>query len=281
MSGERELGAGGGSEPILRVLGLEKRFRGSSPFGGFGRARNSVHALRGVDLELWPGRTLAVVGVSGSGKTTLGRALLRLVEPDAGQVFYRRADGSEVELRSLGRRALRRLRPELQIVFQDPTASLNPRFCVREIVGEAPRAHGLARGAALEERIVRALARVGLERDVLTRFPHAFSAGQRQRIALARALVLEPRVLVCDEPTSALDVSVQAQVLNLLIEVQEESGIAYLFIAHDLSVVRALAHEVLVMHAGRVVERGETARIFAAPAHAETVRLVDAVLPVG
>ncbi len=258
------------AEVRLSARGLAKCYR--SP-------RGDVAALAGVDLELRAGRTLAVVGESGCGKTTLVRALLRLVEPDAGSVRYRPAAGPEVDLLRLGGRELRRLRPELQVVFQNPTASLNPRFDVRELVAEAPRVHGLAGGAELEGRVAAAVERVGLTGDALDRLPHELSAGQRQRVAIARALVLEPRVLVCDEPTSALDVCVQARVLELLRQLQAELGIAYLFVAHDLAVVRTLAHEVAVMRAGRVVESGETERVFAEPAHEETRRLLDAVLP--
>ena len=259
---------------LLEARGLTVEFTARG--GLFGRERSRTRAVDGVDLDVHAGETLALVGESGSGKTTLGRALLRLVEPTAGSVRYQREGGS-VDLLGLGARELRALRPELQIVFQDPTAALNPRLPVRELLGEALRVHARVDAGGLEAHMAETLERVGLDRAALDRRPHEFSAGQRQRIAIARALVLEPRFVVCDEPVSALDVSVQAQILNLLSDLQAERGIAYLFIAHDLAVVRVLAHRIAVMRSGKIVEVGEADQVFDDPQHEYTRELLDAI----
>jgi len=262
--------------PLLEVRGLVKHFAGSG--GLLGRRPPPVRAVDGVDLDVAPGEALGLVGESGCGKTTVGRTVLRLVEPTAGSALYRRSPGAApVDLLGLSQRALRPLRRELQIVFQDPYASLDPRMQVGEIVGEALHAHRIARGAELEDRVVRALRLVGLSADARRRFPHEFSGGQRQRIAIARALVLEPRFVVCDEALSALDVSIQAQIANLLADLRAELGLSYLFVSHDLSIVRHLCERVAVMYLGRIVETGPTREVFEAPAHPYTRALLAAV----
>jgi peptide/nickel transport system ATP-binding protein len=255
--------------PILRVEGLRTWF--SIRKGLFQRSAGWVRAVDGVDLEIPAGRTLALVGESGCGKSTVGRSLLRLVEPQAGRVWL---DG--VDLLALGSEELRPHRRAIQIVFQDPMSSLDPRMRVRDAVAEGMVAFGI--GADEEERSVRALfERVRLDPDQIWRYPHEFSGGQRQRICIARALAVGPRVLVCDEATSALDVSIQAQILNLLRDLQEDLGLTYLFITHDLGVVRYLADRVAVMYVGEIVEQGPTEQIFERPAHPYTQGLLAAI----
>lgn len=259
---------------LLSVKGLVKTF----PSGGglFSRAR--VRAVDGVDLELAEGETLSVVGESGCGKTTLGRVILRLEVPDRGEVrFHGPAEGQVRDLAGLRGQALREIRREMQIVFQDPYSSLNPRLRVEAIVGEALTAHRIAAGAERRERVSELLEQVGLDRGAIDRFPHEFSGGQRQRIGIARALALSPRMIVCDEAVSALDVSVQAQIMNLLRDLQDEHGIAYLFISHDLSVVRHVSHRVLVMYLGQVVETAPVDALFETPRHPYTRALLSAV----
>ncbi len=217
----------------------------------------------GVSFDLAPARTLGLVGESGCGKTTLARAILRLIPPTAGRVIF---EGRDVS--ALSATELRALRRRMQIVFQDPYSSLNPRLRVGAIVGEAPRLHGLVRTARQERELVaRLLTRVGLSPDDAKRYPHEFSRGQRQRIGIARALALEPRLIICDEPVSALDVSIQAQILNLLADLQQELGLSYIFIAHNLGVVRCISHEVAVMYRGRIVEHAPTDELFQNPRH--------------
>ena len=263
------------SAPLLEVRELRKWFPLTR--GLLGRRVGEVRAVDGISLDVWPGETLSLVGESGCGKTTAARTLLRLLEPTGGSVRYRRASDAEpVDLLALSQRELRRVRRELQLVFQDPWQSLNPRLSVADIVGEALHVHGLARGAELERRVAALLERVGLPADARQRFPHEFSAGQRQRIGVARALALEPRLVVCDEAVSALDVAIQAQILNLLRELQEQLGLAYLFVAHDLSVVRYISDRVAVMYLGRIVEIGPAASVFARPAHPYTQALLAA-----
>ncbi len=235
------------------------------------RVRGYIKAVDGVSLSLQAGATLGVVGESGSGKTTLGLALLRLIAA-RGRIHF---DGQDIG--SLSQRRLRPLRREMQIVFQDPFSSLSPRFSVAQIVEEGLRVHDRSADASLRRRLVEAaLAEVGLDPGSADRYPHEFSGGQRQRIAIARALVLSPRLVVLDEPTSALDMSVQAQIVDLLRELQRRRGLAYLFISHDLRVVRALAHAILVMHEGRIVEAGPTERVMRAPEHPYTRALMAA-----
>jgi microcin C transport system ATP-binding protein len=241
--------------------------------GVWRRTVDHVKAVDGVSVTVREGQTVGVVGESGSGKTTLGLALLRLLRSDGRIQFQGR------ELQGLGSRALRPLRREMQIVFQDPYGSLSPRLSVGQIVGEGLAVHHV--GRSVEERetlIARALAEVGLDPEVRDRYPHELSGGQRQRVALARALVLTPRLIILDEPTSALDRSIQAQMIDLLQELQVRHRLAYLFISHDLRVIRALSDEVIVMRAGSVVERGPTAQIFERPAHPYTRALIAAAL---
>jgi len=264
------------SAPLIAVEGLVKHF----PLrrGLFGRRAGEVRAVEGIDFEIARGETLALVGESGSGKTTAGRALLRLVEPTAGRAWYRpQASGEPLDLFQLGRARLRALRRELGVIFQDPYASLNPRLPVGLAIGEALAVHGLARGSERDDRVADVLRRVGLAPESAGRFPHEFSGGQRQRIGIARALVLRPKLVVCDEAVSALDVSIQAQVLNLLADLQEELALSYLFIAHDLAVVRGIAQRVAVLYLGRIVELGEVERIFGDPRHPYTQALLSAV----
>jgi len=257
--------------PILRVEGLRTWFPIRK--GLFQRSTGWVRAVDGVDLAIPAGRTLALVGESGCGKSTVGRSLLRLVEPQAGRVWL---DG--VDLLALGSEELRPQRRSIQIVFQDPMASLDPRMRVRDAVAEGMVAFGIGQGEEERTERVRALfERVRLDPDQIWRYPHEFSGGQRQRICIARALAVGPRVLVCDEATSALDVSIQAQILNLLRDLQAELGLSYLFITHDLGVVRYLADRVAVMYVGQIVEEGETERIFSDPRHPYTRALLAAV----
>jgi oligopeptide/dipeptide ABC transporter ATP-binding protein len=228
-----------------------------------------VKAVDGVSFEVRAGETFGLVGESGCGKTTVGRSLLRLIEPTAGEVWF---DGRDVA--KIHGAELRRLRRDMQIVFQDPYGSLNPRMTVGAIIGEGPRAHGLARGSELDDRVAAVMTRVGLRPSLRARYPHEFSGGQRQRIGIARALALEPRFIVCDEAVSALDVSIQAQILNLLRELQEELSLTYLFISHDLNVVEHLADRVGVMYLGELVETAPAADLFREPAHPYTRALL-------
>ncbi len=256
---------------LLRVEGLRTWFpiRG----GLLRRPHAWVRAVDGVDLELPEGRTLALVGESGCGKSTVARSILRLVEPQAGHVWF---DG--VDLLSLSEEAMRTWRRQIQIVFQDPLASLDPRMRVRDAVAEGMKAFEIgADEAERTERVAALFRRVQLDPDHMFRYPHEFSGGQRQRICLARALAVEPRLVLCDEAISALDVSIQAQMLNLLRELQAELGLAYLFITHDLSVVRYLADRVAVMYLGQIVEEAATEELFQAPRHPYTHGLLAAV----
>lgn len=258
------------SEIILSASGLTKTYQQRS--GRFGLGATVVKALDDVSLQLKKGSTLAVVGESGSGKSTLARCLLQLLPLDAGQVIFENHD-----LAALSGAELRAVRRHLQMVFQDPFASLNPRMKVGEIVGEGLLIHQLGSASEREEKVVGMLRRVGLNAADMNKFPHEFSGGQRQRIGIARALVLKPKVVVCDEPVSALDVSIQAQILLLLKELQQEMGLSYLFISHDLRVVRHVADEVAVMHRGRIVEQGNVAELYADPQQEYTRNLLNSI----
>ncbi|MGQ0562007.1 MAG: ABC transporter ATP-binding protein [Gemmatimonadota bacterium] len=240
--------------------------------GLFGRQAGTVKAVDGVTFWLKRGETLGLVGESGSGKSTTGRAILRLLEPTAGSASFAGQD-----VFAMDEDALRRLRRKAQIVFQDPYGSLNPRMTVGDMLREVLRVHRLARGAAARKRVLELLDVVGLPATALARYPHEFSGGQRQRIGIARALSVEPEFIICDEPVSALDVSVQAQVLNLLQDLQKQLGLAYLFIAHDLSVDEHVSDRIAVMYLGRIVEIGETAQVINTPRHPYTRALLSAV----
>ncbi|ELZ01089.1 peptide ABC transporter ATPase [Natrialba chahannaoensis JCM 10990] len=281
------------TEPILWTDDLTKHY---TTEGGFidnllGR-KQTVQAVNDISLELYPGETLGVVGESGCGKTTLGRALLRLIEPTDGSVYYRQqSDDSpspspspspggsreEIELTGLSSSRLRDLRTDLQYIFQDPFSSLNPRLTVGDIIGEPLDIHGIADGEDRLDRIHELLDTVGLNPSHAHRYPHEFSGGQRQRIGIARALAVDPEVIICDEPVSALDVSVQAQILNLLEDLQEEFDLAYIFIAHDLSVVEHISDRIAVMYLGEFAEVGTTEEIFSEPHHPYTEALLSAI----
>jgi len=255
--------------PLVSVRDLKKYYHSA---GLFGRAAPPVRAVDGVSFELGRGETLALVGESGCGKSSVGRTILRLQEPTSGSVSF---DG--VELFTLNRTRLRGLRRRMQIIFQDPYSSLNPRMSIGSAVAEGIEIHRLAPKAEIGGRVAALLEEVGLDPGYARRYPHEFSGGQRQRIGIARALAVQPDFIVCDEPVSALDVSVQAQVLNLLADLQQHRGLSYLFIAHDLAVVRQIAHRIAVMYLGRIVEEGPTDRILATPRHPYTVALLSSV----
>ena len=261
------------SDLLLRVRGLSKYF----PLGRrmTRRVGRVVKAVDDVSLEIVRGESLGLVGESGSGKTTAGRCILRAIEPTAGEVWFH--DGErDVNVRELGRRGLREFRKNMQMIFQDPYSSLNPRMTVMDIIGEPLLVHGIARGKALRTRVRELMRQVGLDERYLNRYPHAFSGGQRQRIGVARALALNPQLIVADESVSALDVSMQAQILNLLEDLQAEFHLTYLFIAHDLSVIRHFCDRVAVMYAGRLVEVGATNQLFSEPSHPYTEALLSA-----
>jgi peptide/nickel transport system ATP-binding protein len=258
------------ARPLLEVTDLVKHYPLRS--GLLRRRSGTVHAVDGVSFSLGVGETLGLVGESGCGKSTVARSVLRLVEPTSGQI---RIDGQEIT--HLSKAELRPVRRSMQIVFQDPFASLNPRMTAGDIVGEPLSVHGLASGRGKQERVAKLFQQVGLRPDQMRNFPHQFSGGQRQRICIARALALGPRLIVCDEPVSALDVSIQAQVINLLIDLQREQNFSYLFIAHDLAVVAHISHRVAVMYLGRIVEIADRDELFGNPRHPYTQALLASV----
>jgi oligopeptide/dipeptide ABC transporter ATP-binding protein len=262
--------------PLIQVEGLKKYFPVRK--GLLRRHVGDVKAVDDVSFQVGRKETLSLVGESGCGKTTAGRTLLRLLKPTAGRALYAPdPQQAPVDLFELSAEELRARRRDLQIIFQDPFASLNPRMSVSAIVGEALKVHGLASGTELEDRVASLLEKVGLRAEAQNRFPHEFSGGQRQRIGIARALALDPRFIVCDEAVSALDVSIQAQIINLLKDLQEELQLSYLFIAHDLSVVKYLSDRIAVMYLGRIVETGTRQEIFEQAAHPYTQALLSAV----
>lgn len=261
---------------LLQVTNLKMHFpivKG----GLLRRVIGHVRAVDGVNFFVRQGETLGLVGESGCGKTTTGRCILRVYDPTDGSILYRTASGEEVDIASLEEDALRPIRKDIRIIFQDPYASLNPRMNVLNIVGEPLRNNNIASGKELEDRVAGLLRRVGLRPEYLHRYPHAFSGGERQRIGIARALGVSPRLVVADEPVSALDVSVRAQVLNLLQDLQEEYQLTYLFVAHDLSVVRYLCNRVAVMYVGHIVELSKTHDLYEEPLHPYTEALMSAV----
>ena len=257
------------TEPVIRVEGLEKHFQIRT--GSLGR-KTLIHAVNGVTLEIAKGETLGIVGESGCGKSTLGRTILKVWEPDAGRIW---CDGTDIT--GLSRHQMRPWRRRMQMIFQDPYASLNPRFTVGELIAEPMEIYRTHGESEQRERVQELLETVGLKPDHIRRYPHEFSGGQRQRIGIARALALEPEFIVCDEPISALDVSIQAQIVSLLERIQDEKGLSYLFIAHDLTMVRHISHRIGVMYMGGLVEVGPADEICEHPIHPYTKLLMSAI----
>jgi peptide/nickel transport system ATP-binding protein len=263
------------TQPLLEVRGLQKFFPITEGF--FQRTVGHVRAVDGVDFTLHEGETLGLVGESGCGKTTASRCILRAIDPTGGEILYRTRDGRTVDLATLPNAKMLPLRAEIQMIFQDPFGSLNPRMNLLDNVGEPLLVNGMRNRRERADRVAELLRLVGLRPEFMHRFPHAFSGGQRQRIGIARALATNPRLVVADEPVSALDVSVQAQVLNLLLELQSRLKLTFLFVAHDLSVVRHISDRVAVMYVGQLVELAPTGALFAQPLHPYTAALMRAV----
>ncbi|MGU3401292.1 ABC transporter ATP-binding protein [Brucellaceae bacterium D45D] len=257
-------------QPILRVKNLVKRF--DIHGGSFGRLAGRVHAIEGVSFDLREGETLSLVGESGCGKSTTGRSVMRIIEPTSGSVMV-----GDTDMASLGKSALRNMRRQMQMIFQDPVSSLNARMTVGEAISEPFLMHKLGSRKQAREKTADLLERVGLRADMANRYPHEFSGGQRQRISIARALILDPKLIIADESVSALDVSVKAQVINLMLDLQQSMGLAYLFISHDMAVVERVSHRVAVMYLGEIVEIGPRAAIFENPQHDYTKKLISAV----
>jgi peptide/nickel transport system ATP-binding protein len=265
----------GSGAPLLEVKSLQKLFPIRRGF--LRRVVGHVRAVDGVTFHVERGETLALVGESGCGKTTTSRCVLRAVTPTAGQILFRTLEGAVLDVATLPKSQLRPLRRQMQMIFQDPFSSLNPRRTLLDIVAEPLVANGVGNRAERTERVAELLRLVGLRPEYMRRYPHAFSGGQRQRIGIARALALNPRLVVADEPVSALDVSVQAQILNLMLDLQAQLGLTYLFVAHDLSVVKHVSDRVAVMYVGQIVEMADTAPLFTAPRHPYTEALLSAV----
>jgi oligopeptide/dipeptide ABC transporter ATP-binding protein len=259
------------TEPILKLEGLKKHFESTSG-GIFNRKKGTVKAVDGIDLEILPGETVGLVGESGCGKTTAGRTVLKLYEPTEGKIIFQGQD-----ITNLSRRQMKPLRAQMQMIFQDPFASLNPRQTVGTLIGATFDIQGIKPPGGVKQEVERLMERVGLNPEHVNRYPHEFSGGQRQRIGVARAIALKPKLIVADEPVSALDVSIQAQVVNLLDDLQEEFGLAYLFVAHDLSVVQHISDRVVVMYLGKVMEQADKKDLFLSPRHPYTKALLSAV----
>ncbi len=260
----------GPDTPLLKVQDLKKHFllKKTSLFG----PQEKVLAVDGVSFELQRGETLGLVGESGCGKSTLGRTILHLIEPTSGRIFF---EGKDIT--KLKPSELKKLRPQMQIIFQDPYSSLNPRLTIEHIVGDALKTHGLAQGSEVADRVAHILEKVGIHREKMRCFPHEFSGGQRQRIGIARALILNPKLVICDEPVSALDVSIQAQVINLLSDLKQEFQLSYIMIAHDLSVVNHVSNRIAVMYLGKIIELTTNKNLLASPLHPYTQALMSAV----